>query len=189
MPQFSRRLKFLRPWLATLGVLSLATLLAAGTGRMAQSSPAVGAPAVQGHNFNPADIDTTCKACDNFFQYATGGWTAKNPIQPAYPSWGRFNALQEQNQEVLRKILESAAASKQAPGSIEQKIGDFYASCMDEKHINAQGLKPLQPEFERITKITTVAQLESEVARLQTEGVGAMFFFGSGQDDKDSSQK
>ena len=70
---------------------------------------------------------------------ANGGWIAHNPIQPAYPSWGRFNALQEHNQEILRKILEAAAASKSAPGSIDQKIGDFYASCMDEKRIEAEG--------------------------------------------------
>ena len=187
MPPLPNRLRFLGSCLATLGVLILATLLAAATTSLAQNSGA-GAPVAQDHNFNPADLDTTCKACDNFFQYATGGWTAKNPIQPAYPSWGRFNALQEQNQEVLHKILDAAATSKPAPGSIEQKIGDFYASCMDEKHIEADGLKPLQPEFERIAKIASVPQLQSEATRLQVEGVGAMFFFSSAQDDKDSSQ-
>ena len=126
--------------------------------------------AAAAHGFDLSDLDTTCKACDNFFQYANGGWIARNPIQPAYPSWGRFNALQEHNQEVLRKILEAAAASKSAPGSIEQKIGDFYASCMDEKRIEAQGAKPLQPELERIAKISSLPQLENEVSLLHSRG-------------------
>ena len=190
MPQSSNRLRFLGLGLATLGLLTFASLLASGTKGLAQNSAPnrTAAATTQDHNFNPADLDTTCKACDNFFQYATGGWIAKNPIQPAYPSWGRFNQLQEKNQEVLHKILGAAATTKAAPGSIEQKIGDFYASCMDQKHIDSEGLKPLQAEFERIARIASVLQLESEVARLQSEGVGAMFFFSSGQDDKDSTQ-
>ena len=122
-------------WKLSFGLVLLAAacLLLAGGG-------VNGVAAAAGkHGFDVSDLDTTCKACDNFFQFATGGWIAHNPIQPAYPSWGRFNALQEQNQEVLRKILEAAAASRSAPGSIEQKIGDFYASCMDEKRIEAAG--------------------------------------------------
>ena len=179
-------MRTLRLWSMTLGVLALAVALAAGSRGWAQR-PA-GTDAAATHGFDVSDLDTSCKACDNFFQYATGGWTARNPIQPAYPSWGRFNALQERNQEVLRKILESAAAAKAAPGSIEQKIGDFYASCMDQKRIDAAGIKPLQPEFQRIAKIDSLSQLENEVARLQNEGVGALFFFGSSQDEKNSAQ-
>jgi putative endopeptidase len=177
----THKLKF---WLTALGVMALAAALAVGTRVSAQNASSAAASA---HGFNPVDLDTTCKACDNFFQYANGGWIARNPIQPAYPSWGHFNALSEHNQEILRKILETAAASKSAPGSIEQKIGDFYASCIDEKHIEAQGAKPLQPEFERIAKISSLPQLENEVSVLHSEGVWVLFYFGSGQDDKDST--
>src|SRR5579859_2715310 len=105
MPHHQKRLKLLGLSLLTLGLLALATILATGTNGLAQNPAVGGAPAAQDHNFNPADLDTTCKACDSFFQYANGGWIAKNPIQPAYPSWGRFNQLQEKNQEVLHKIL------------------------------------------------------------------------------------
>src|SRR5579871_5657018 len=119
MPKSPNRLKFFALSVAAVCVLALATFLATGTNTFAQKPAGSSTPAAQDHNFNPADIDTTCKACDNFFQYATGGWTAKNPIQPAYPSWGRFNALQEQNQEVLHKILAAAATAKAPAGSIE----------------------------------------------------------------------
>src|SRR5579872_5794748 len=56
--------------------------------------------AAEGHGFDLADLDTTCKPCQDFFGYATGGWIKRNPIQPEYASWGRFNALQNHNQEV-----------------------------------------------------------------------------------------
>jgi putative endopeptidase len=176
--------------LMALGVLALATAFLTATRSLAQNPAATSATAAAtpaAHGFDAADLDTSCKACDNFFQYANGGWIARNPIQPAFPSWGRFNALQERNQEVLHKILETAAASKSAPGSIDQKIGDFYASCMDEKRIEAEGAKPLQPEFQRIAKISSLPQLENEVSLLHTEGIGVLFYFGSGQDAKDSS--
>ena len=65
--------------------------------------------AAEGHGFDLADLDTTCKPCEDFFRYATGGWIKRNPIQPEYASWGRFNALQNHNQDVLRQILEADA--------------------------------------------------------------------------------
>ena len=88
-------------------MLALGAALTLGTRVSAQNASATAASA---HGFDPADLDTTCKPCDNFFQFANGGWIARNPIQPAYPSWGHFNALQEHNQEILRQILEAAAA-------------------------------------------------------------------------------
>ena len=119
---------------------------------------------------------------------AANGWP-RIPCLPAYPSWGRFNELAERNRELLHQILESAAANTQAsPGSNEQKIGDFYASCMDEKQINAAGAKPLDAEFARIDAIQSTTELQEEIARLQGMGVRALFDFGSTQDEKNSSQ-
>src|SRR6266567_507638 len=74
-----------------------------------------------------ADLDRGAKACVDFYHFADGGWLAKNPIPPAYPSWGTFNELQDLNQENLRKILEAAASAHAPDGSEEQKIGDFYS--------------------------------------------------------------
>src|ERR1700730_11831435 len=114
-------------WIAPLGLVILAAgLVGLSVGRGGIVS------AAEKHGFDRSDLDLTCKACQSFFQYATGGWTARNPIQPAYPSWGRFSVLQDQNEMELRHILEDAANDKTAAaGSIDQKIGDFYASCMD----------------------------------------------------------
>jgi len=138
--------------------------------------------------FDLANLDRSASPCDDFNQFANGGWMKKNPIPAAYPEWGSFTILQEHNQNVLRTILEDAAKDKSAqPGSNWQKIGDFYASCMDESQIEAAGIKPLEPEFERIAQIKDSASLLAEVARLQNDGADAIFGFGSQTDFKDSN--
>ena len=134
------------------------------------------------------NLDKSVAACTNFYQFADGGWMAHHPIPPAYPEWGTFNELQERNRDVLREILESAAKVQAPEGSNEQKIGDFYESCMDEKGIEAAGIGPIQPDLDEIEKIGNVKDLENEVARLQGYGVGALFELGSIQDFKNSSQ-
>src|SRR5712675_351956 len=97
------------------------------------------------HGFGAAKLDRTCRPCDDFHQFAVGGWLKNNPIPAQYPVWGSFITLADKNQEALRGILDSAAANTSASaGSNEQKIGDFYASCMDTKEIDAQGLKPIR---------------------------------------------
>jgi predicted metalloendopeptidase len=158
-------------------------ILAAGQAQGARPAEAAA------HGVELAIMDKTCKPCEDFYHYASGEWLAKNPVPPAYPSWGRFNELAERNRELLHQILEAAAANtKAAPGSNEQKIGDFYASCMDEKQVNAAGVKPLEPEMARIDAISNTKQLQVEIARLQGLGMRALFLFGSTQDAKDSSQ-
>jgi putative endopeptidase len=145
--------------------------------------------ATDAHGVDLTILDKTCKPCEDFYNYSNGVWLKENPVPAAYPSWGRFNELAERNREQLHGILEGAAAnSKAASGSNDQKIGDFYASCMDEKQINGAGAKPLDPEFGRIGALTSVTDLQAEVARLQRIGVGALFQFGSTQDMKNSSQ-
>ncbi len=142
------------------------------------------------HGLNLADLDRGANACVNFFQFADGGWVKNHPIPPAYSSWGTFNSLLNHNQDVLHTILEQAAADRSAkPGSNEQKIGDYYASCMNVAEIDKEGIQPLEPELKRIEKVATVQDLESEVAHLQSMEVGVLFRFGSTQDYKNSTQE
>src|SRR5258707_7665639 len=141
------------------------------------------------HGFDVDNLDRTCKPCDDFHQFAVGGWLKNNPIPAQYPVWGSFITLADKNQEALRGILESAAANTSASaGSNEQKIGDFYASCMDTKEIDAQGLKPVHAELAAIEVIRDTGGLLDTGAHLQTEGVGVLFTFGSDQDFRDSSK-
>ena len=138
---------------------------------------------------DPANMDPSAKPCENFFEYADGGWLKKNPIPADYPEWGAFSELEQRNLESLRKILDQLAggASAAAPGSEERKLGDFYAACMDEKAIEAQGISPLQPELDRIDRIAGPSELPTEIARLQLGGANAVFAFGSEQDRKKST--
>jgi putative endopeptidase len=138
--------------------------------------------------FDPANMcTTTCKACEDFYQYANGGWIAKNEIPPAFSSWGITSPLREKNIATLHEILEAAAKNRAAPkGSNEQKIGDFYASCMDEAKIEAAGAKPLTPELAAINKLKSSRDLPAMLAHLHSIGVPAIFGFGAGQDFKKS---
>jgi putative endopeptidase len=142
-----------------------------------------------GSGFDLANLDRSVSPCDNFFQFAAGGWIKSNPIPPAYTRWGSFTILKDRNEDVLHAILEEASKDKNAtPGSNRQKVGDFYASCMDESQIESAGLKPLGAEFKRIAEVKDAATLQAEVARLQRAGVNAVFGFGSEPDFKNSSQ-
>ena len=146
------------------------------------------APVSAGVNIH--DIDPKAAPCTDFYEYADGRWLASNPIPPAYPEWGQFNELAERNRTILRQILEKDAGDKAAaPGSDERKLGDFYASCMNTKAVDAEGVKPLEPEFQRIAAIRDTADLESEIAHLQTIGAEAVFEFGSEQDFKNSQME
>ena len=152
------------------------------------SAPSSAADESKKGGLDLANLDRSVSPCADFYQFANGGWMKNNPIPAAYPRWGSFTILQEHNQDVLHTILEDAAKDKSAqPASNWQKIGDFYASCMDESAIEAAGMKPLEPEFERIAQMKDAASLQAEVARLQNEGVDAIFNFGSQTDFKDSN--
>jgi len=135
-----------------------------------------------------ADMDPNASPCHDFTQYADGGWLKNNPIPPAFSRWGTFSVLADHNREVLKTILEEAAGRKAPEGSEEQKIGDFYAACMDETKVEADGAAPIAPELDRIAKIADRAALEAEVARLHRNGVNVMFAFGSQQDRKNSEE-
>src|SRR6267142_1856064 len=154
-----------------LAVVCGLALILAGIGLRA--SGAADQPGSWG--FETANLDKACKPCDDFYQFAMGGWMKSNPIPAEYSTYGSFTRLAVQNQKNLRQILEDAAKTKAAPGSNEQKIGDYYAGCMDTAAIDAAGTKPIEPELARIANIKSIPDFEAEAARLQSMGVGALF--------------
>ena len=93
--------------------------------------------------FAMSNLDKTCKPCDDFYQFAMGGWMKSNPIPPEYATWGSFTVLRDKNLTDLRTILESTAKENAPAGSNKQKIADFYGSCMDARAIDSAGLKTL----------------------------------------------
>ncbi len=116
--------------------------------------------------FSPDQVDKSADPCDDFFQYACGKWIKANPIPPDQPGWGTFNSLAIWNLAALRNTLEQASNASANRTPVEQKAGDYYASCMDEAAINKAGLSPIQPMLERIAKLRDKSQLPALVAAI-----------------------
>ncbi len=139
--------------------------------------------------FDMANIDSTVKPTDDFYQFVNGKWLKNTVIPQEESRWGSFNELAKKNQEKLRIILDSASTDKNAkPGSNEQKIGDFYSLAMDSVKLNKDAATPLNDEFAAIEKIKTSDDLIKVVAHLHTIGVGPMFGGYVGQDPKISTE-
>ena len=137
--------------------------------------------------FDPSLIDSSVNPCDNFYRFSCNGWFKRNPLPADQVSYGRFTELAELNRKHLREILEQAATPRAGRTANEQKIGDEYASCMDTAALNAKGLKPLQPELDRIAALKDAKDLPALLAHLHAIGVNAFFGFGSSQDFGDAT--
>jgi putative endopeptidase len=138
-----------------------------------------------------SNMDTSTKPQDDFFIYANGGWIKRTQIPPEYSRWGSFNQLIENNNDALHNIAEKAEGIQIDPrlAPETEKVSNYYASGMDEKTIEAMRTKPLDDEFKRIEAIKDRNGLLKEIAHLHGIGIGVLFGFGSGQDDKDSTHE
>ncbi|MGD0791236.1 MAG: M13 family metallopeptidase [Terriglobales bacterium] len=133
-------------------------------------------------------MDTTADPCVDFYQYACGNWSKLHPIPSDSPYSDQFYNLEQYNRQVLHGILEKAAADDPSRDANTRKIGDYYASCMDEAAVQQKGLAPLQPELDRISGLTNKEQLPELLAHYQLINVNAFLGFGSQQDFKDATR-
>ena len=132
-------------------------------------------------------LDRAVDACTDFYQFACGGWIRSNPIPADQASWNVYAKLATDNQQFLWGILEEDAKAKNRT-PVQQKIGDYYASCMDTATIDAAGVRPVLPELERIAALRTRADLIAAIPRMHHEAPGSFFFdSGTDQDAMDSS--
>ncbi|HEY7095414.1 MAG TPA: M13 family metallopeptidase [Terriglobales bacterium] len=146
------------------------------------------APKKASVSFTADMVDKNVDPCTDFYAYACSKWQTQNPIPSDQPSWGRFNELQERGQFIVRDILQKYGADDPNRSPIEQKIGDYYETCMDEATIEKVGIRPLEVEFKKIDGIQSKQDLAKEAIDFHRRGLRALFNFGSDQDFKDASQ-
>ena len=135
---------------------------------------------------NKADMDVSVKPGDDFYQYASGTWIKNNPVPAKETRWGSFNKLRDFNINAVKTLVTNAAANKKAaPGSVEKRVGDFYAAGMDSMAIERAGANPIKADLAKIQTLKSTGDILSQAAYMRTVGLGSpMFGFFVGQDRK-----
>lgn len=139
-------------------------------------------------------MDRSVNPCEDFFAYSCGGWIKNNPIPPDQTAWSVYSKMQDDNRELLRRILEADGDSAKKRSANQQKIGDFYATCMDESAANQAGASALKPDLARIAALKSKNDLAAFLAYFHPQdirvyfGQSALFRFGSTQDAKNSNE-
>ena len=140
----------------------------------------------QSSGIDKANMDLSVKPGTDFYQYATGGWTAAHPLTPEFSRYAQFDALAENNRKQLRELIEGMAAQQHERGTLEQKIGSLYRLAMDSVRRNKEDFAPIKPLLDEIQALNSRKAIQYEMAKLQNLGVSNFFSFGCDADIKDA---
>jgi len=178
-------------------VVLLSAVLGISRARGQNSGTSSSAPKLE--HFDLSRIDKSLDPCQDFYQYACSKWNAANPIPADQVAWGTGSGLQYWNENILREAMEKAAEQSSNRTGYEQKIGDYWAACIDESGIDAAGTRDLKSGLERIDQMKNKSDLADEVAHLHQAVPGAwqaddnqtraaLLGFGQTQDYDDASK-
>jgi len=161
-----------------------------GADATAPAAPA-SAPAEESRHvaFDVSDLDPGIDACTDFNGFVNAKWIAANPIPADRTRWGAFDQLREASLNTQKEIVEAAAASNAAAGSIEQKIGTLYSNGMNEAAIDQLGHDPIKPELAKIDAIASPSDVFDYLNDSTSRGFGTLFAFGAETDFQNSHRK
>jgi len=178
---------------AVLGAAAI-LLMTAGAGAQTsrEAAPSASNPAIVYKpipGFDASSLDTSVDPCNDFYKFACGRFAANHPIPSDQPEVDQFYALYNVNTQSLNGILTKAAAGGASRSANEQKIGDYYKSCMDTDVIESKGLEPLQPLLDKINNLQSINEIAPLIGELQRYGIDVFFGYGEQQDFKDASKQ
>ena len=137
---------------------------------------------------NLADMNTSAKAGDDFYEYACGGWMKANPLPAAYSRFGSFDRLGEDNNKRINSILKELETGTYQQGTIEQKLSDYYKLAMDSVRREQEGLQPVMPIIKKLEAAKTLQQLFDVQLEMAKYGDSEFYNAGLGADEKNASQ-
>ena len=174
---------------AAVAMLALGTAVAGAQSGTVASAKAAEKVYLPVPGFDGSSIDTTADPCNDFYKFACGRFAANHPIPADQTGVDQFYELYNVNTQSLRGILEKAAAGGAGRSADEQKIGDFYAACVNREIVEKKGMTTIQPFLDEIDAIKSKTQLAGLIGKLQRYGVDVFFSYGEQQDFKDASKQ